>query len=50
MQIWLGKQLLGGRSFKGEEKNHVNRVIPPLIISVDWGDDPGEGEAQKGSN
>jgi ParB-like chromosome segregation protein Spo0J len=36
---------LGQRSFKGKEKNHVNTVIPPLIISVDCGHDAGEGEA-----
>jgi hypothetical protein len=34
-QIWLGKQLLGQRSFEREEKPDVGAVtIPPLIIET----------------
>jgi len=32
MQIWLGKQLLGQRNFKGEE--NVDREVPPLIMGM----------------
>jgi hypothetical protein len=37
--IWLGKQLLGQRSFEREEKN-VPLEIPPLIIQVYKDDEP----------
>ena len=43
MLIWLGKQMLGQRNFKGEE--NVDREVPPLIIRAYSEDDPGEGEA-----
>ena len=45
MQIWLGKQMLGQRSFEGEERNHADRALPPLIIQVSPEDDPGAGKA-----
>ena len=32
--IWLGKQLLGQRSFEREEKKVAAVTIPPLIIQV----------------
>lgn len=33
-QIWLGKQLLGQRSFEKEEKTDTAAVAPPLIIQT----------------
>jgi len=45
MQIWLGKQMLGQRSFEGEKENHADRAVPPLIIQVFPKHDPGAGKA-----
>jgi len=45
-QIWLGKRMLGQRSFEGEAKNHADSAAPPLIIQVHTEDDPQTGEAK----
>lgn len=33
-QIWLGKQLLGQRSFEREKKEAAKQTAPPLIIET----------------
>jgi transcriptional regulator with XRE-family HTH domain len=38
-QIWLGKQLLGQRSFERDEKKNAAAEVPPLIIQA-YDDEP----------
>jgi hypothetical protein len=44
--IFLGKRMLGQRSFEGKEKNQADRPVPPLIIQGYPKDHSQAGEAK----